>query len=74
MGWQIRLKVEDGFERAFVYGALGGIAGTLVAGMLGDWIMPFVYNVGMEGFRSASLAWLFMGALVFVAQRYKEQA
>ncbi len=72
-GWQIRAKVENGFERAFVYATLGGIAGTLAAGMLGDWIMPFVYNVGMEGFRSAVLTWLFMGALVFVAQRYKEQ-
>ena len=43
------------------------MAGTAVAGGLGDWFLPFVYNVGIFGFGSSILAWIFMGALVGVA-------
>jgi len=60
--------VPEGFARAYVYGALGGLAGTLVAGMLADWLIPFVYNVGLAGFRTSVLAWLFLGGLVAMEQ------
>jgi hypothetical protein len=33
---------------------------------LGDWLFPFFYNVGMYGFRSAVLPWIFLGALVAI--------
>jgi hypothetical protein len=32
--------------------------------MLGDWFLPFIYNVGYEGFRSSVLAWVFLGGLL----------
>jgi O-antigen ligase len=64
VGWQLRARVPDGFARAYVYGALGGLVGTLVAGLLGDWILPFVYNIGLAGFRASVLAWIFIGGLV----------
>lgn len=53
--------LEEGFDRAYVIGAIGGIAGMLVAGMLGDWLIPFVYNVGLVGFRSTVFGWIFLG-------------
>jgi len=69
-GWQARKQTENhGFEHAYVYSALGGVVGILVAGMFGDWVIPFVYNVGMEGFRASVLGWFFMGALVFLELR-----
>ncbi|GMQ79220.1 MAG: O-antigen ligase family protein [Anaerolineae bacterium] len=64
LGFQLRKRVQSGFEEAYVYGALGGLAGTLAAGMLADWFLPFVYNVGYTGFRASVLAWIFMGGLV----------
>jgi O-antigen ligase len=70
-GWRLRLQVPEGFARAYVYGALGGLAGTLVAAALGDWVLPFVYNVGLNGFRASVLAWLFLGGLVALAQIHK---
>lgn len=71
-GWRTRaLLVKKNFEYAFVYSALGGIIGILIAGMFGDWVIPFVYNVGMEGFRASVLGWFFMGALVFVELKLK---
>jgi hypothetical protein len=45
-------------------GSLGGLATMIVAGVLGDWVLPFVYNVGIVGFRSSYLGWLFLGGVV----------
>jgi len=64
VGWKLRNHFDEGFRRGYVYGALGGLAGTLAAGMLGDWFLPFVYNVGFKGFRASVLGWLFLGGLV----------
>jgi O-antigen ligase len=71
LGWDLRNKVPDGFSYAFVIGALGGLIGTLVSGMLGDWFLPFVYNVGLDGTRSSIFAWLFLGGLVALEQIYR---
>jgi O-antigen ligase len=64
--WSLFSRLPGGFERAFILGALGGLVGTLVAGMFGDWIIPFVYNIGYAGFRSSVLAWLFLGGILVV--------
>jgi O-antigen ligase len=61
---RLRTKVSDGFDRAYVYAVFGGLIGTLAAGMLADWILPFVYNITLEGMRSSVIAWLFLGGLV----------
>lgn len=69
-GWQVRKQTDyQGFEYAYINSALGGVIGILVAGMFGDWVIPFVYNVGMEGFRASVLGWFFMGAIVFLELR-----
>jgi hypothetical protein len=68
LGWRLRERAPEGFERAYVYGALGGLVGMLVAGGLVDWILPFVYNIGMAGFRSSVIGWLFLGGLVTIKQ------
>ena len=73
LGWRLRERVPDGFARAYVYGALGGLVGTLVAGMLGDWVLPFFYNIGVSGFRASMLGWLFLGGLVALEQIYSSQ-
>ncbi len=68
LGWRLRHRAPEGFPRAYVYGALGGLAGTLVAAGLGDWVVPFVYNIGYSGFRISVLGWLFLGGLVALGQ------
>jgi hypothetical protein len=45
----------------------------VVAGMLGDWVLPFFYNVGLNGFRSSMLGWLFLGGLVSIEQMVLSQ-
>jgi len=53
-----------GFGRAFAAACLGGLGGMVFAAMLGDWIFPFVYNIGLDGFRDAFLGWLMLGGIV----------
>ena len=66
IGWKLLDSAPEGFARAYVYGALGGLAGTLVAGLFADWVLPFVYNIGMSGIRSSILSWFFLGGLVVI--------
>jgi hypothetical protein len=77
LAWGL-LKIDlGGFTNAYVVGALGGLVGMLVAGMLGDWVIPFVYNVGLSGFRASVLGWIFLGGLVVIHHIYttkKKQA
>lgn len=54
-------RVPAGFAYAYVVGSLGATVGSLGAGMLGDWIIPFYYNAGILGFRSSLLMWVFLG-------------
>jgi hypothetical protein len=70
LGWRLRKRVPEGFAHAYVYGALGGLVGTLVAAALVDWVLPFVYNIGLTGFRASVLAWIFLGGLVSLEQIY----
>lgn len=74
LGWRLRTRVSPGFAEAYVYGALGGLAGTLAAGIFVDWFLPFVYNVGLDGFRGSMLPWLFLGGLVSLEQITQGQA
>jgi O-antigen ligase len=72
LGWRLAARfgenAEAGFDVGYVHGALGGLAGTLVAMMLADWFLPFVYNIGFPGFRTSALAWMFLGGLVALEQ------
>lgn len=71
LGWSLRTAVPKGsFARAYTYGALGGLVATMVTAMLGDWVIPYVYNIGVNGLRSGILSWLFLGGFVVLDQLY----
>lgn len=74
LGMRLLSRVPDGFQRAFVYGVIGGTVGTAVAGMFGDWVIPFVYNVGFAGFRASLFGWFFMGGLVALERINSEKS
>ena len=44
----------------------------LFAAMLADWIFPFVYNIGLNGFRDSFVGWMLLGGLV-VMRRTRQQ-
>jgi O-antigen ligase len=64
LGWQLRDRVTSGFAKGYVNGALGGWAAMLLVSALGDWVLPFVYNIGLSGFRVSVMGWFFLGGLV----------
>ena len=68
LAWRLLGTAQPGFERAFIVGVTGGLVGTLVAGMFGDWVIPFVYNIGLHGMRASLIGWLFLGGLVALEQ------
>jgi hypothetical protein len=74
LGWSQRDRVPEGFAKAYVIGALGGLVGMIVAGGFVDWILPFAYNIGMDGFRASILGWIFLGGVVSIEQIVKLQS
>jgi len=71
VGWRLYLMVrdeDDWFVRAYVYGVLGGFVATVMSGMLGDWVLPYVYNITIRGMRASMLPWLFLGGLLAIEQ------
>lgn len=63
-GWKQHSNMPTPFLKAFNYGALAGFVGTLFAMGLGDWHIPFVYNIGIPGFDIAVYGWLVSGAML----------
>jgi O-antigen ligase len=74
LGWKLRTRVPPGFAQAYVYGALGGWVATLASGMLVDWFLPYIYNIGLTGFRGSMLAWLSIGGLVSIEYMVRGQS
>lgn len=71
---KLRTVVQsDGFMLGYVYACIAGSVGMLIAGMLGDWVIPFVYNVGVAGFRASVIGWVFLGGLLAVRRIYSDQ-
>jgi hypothetical protein len=69
--WQ---RATPGFDVGLVSGVLAGLVGSLAACMLGDWLIPFVYNVGLPGFRSSVIFWIFLGVVVALSRIVKGSA
>ncbi len=56
-------------------GWLPGLLGVLFAGLLDDWVLPFVYNAGLYGSRDSVAGWPLLRGLVFLrATRRREAA
>lgn len=68
VGWRLYRQLPNGFARAYAAACIAGLIATMVSGMLGDWFLPFVYNIGLEGMRSSVLFWVFMGGLLMLFQ------
>lgn len=46
--------------------ASGGLIGALAGMALGDWVIPFAYNQGIDGYRYTVLSWIFLGVLISI--------
>jgi O-antigen ligase len=73
LAWNLSTRLKDGFARGYAYGVLVGVLGCLMAAFLVDWILPFAYNIGMNGIRASVLPWIFFGGLLTLEQLYSEK-
>jgi O-Antigen ligase len=73
LAWDLSLRLKDGFARGYVYGVLAGVVGCLMASFLVDWVLPFTYNIGMNGIRASVLPWIFFGGLITIEQVFLSQ-
>ena len=64
LGIRLRQRQRTGFAAGYVNGMLALGLASLALMMFADWILPFVYNVGFDGFQASVLVWLFLGGLV----------
>ncbi len=71
--WRGVHQFRAGFPRAYAYGVLGAMAGMLVAGMLGDWTIPFLYNIGARGLSATLPGWVFAGGIFALGEHLKMQ-
>ncbi|HEX5164553.1 MAG TPA: O-antigen ligase family protein [Thermomicrobiales bacterium] len=71
--WRACQRWKDGFEGGFVHATAAGFVGVIVAMALGDWLIPFVYNQGIEGFRYTVHSWVFLGFMAGLANARPEQ-
>lgn len=63
VAWRACREWRAGFSGGFSAAAAGGLIGAIVAMALGDWVIPFVYNQGIAGFRYTVHTWVFLGFL-----------
>jgi O-antigen ligase len=66
VGLRLHKRFTGGFTAGYVNGMLAAGAGALVIMALADWMLPFVYNIGFEGFQASVLVWMFLGGLVAI--------
>lgn len=60
-------RLPPGFSRAYVYGVLCGFAAMLAGSFLfADWLIPFVYNITITGFRHSVYAWILLGSVLSI--------
>lgn len=72
-GFNLHKLQLDGFSSGYINACLGGLVGMLASGMLGDWFLPYLYNIGITGFRSGVFAWIFLGGLLAIGQMVDKQ-
>jgi O-antigen ligase len=70
---QLNRRVHSGFAKAYTYGAFAAVIAMLVTGILGDWLIPFLYNITLGGFRSSVIGWTLLGALVAMKWEFPDE-
>lgn len=70
LAWKLMNQLPEGFEKGYAHGIFAGVFGSIMAAFLVDWLLPFAYNIGLDGVRASVLPWIFFGGLIAVEQMY----
>jgi len=62
---RVNRSLSPGFLKAYVLGVFAGFCAMLVGSFLfADWLIPFVYNITITGFRHSVYAWILLGSVL----------
>lgn len=70
LAYRLMNQLPEGFAKAYSYGIFASVFGSLMAAFLVDWLLPFAYNIGLDGVRASVLPWIFFGGLISIEQIY----
>jgi hypothetical protein len=63
--YRVYKRLAPGFTKAYVVGVFAGFCAMLVGSFLfADWLIPFVYNITITGFRHSVYAWILVGSVL----------
>ena len=65
-GMRLFKNLQDPFLKIFVVGIMGSFAGQLLAGLVGDYILPSYHNAGHRNFCITVYNWILIGALISI--------
>jgi O-antigen ligase len=61
-------QLRPGFERAFTIGVIAGFVAMLFNSFISaDYLLPFVYNITITGFRQSVYAWILVGGAMAIS-------
>jgi hypothetical protein len=61
-------QLRPGFERAFTIGVFAGFVAMLFNSFISaDYLLPFVYNITITGFRQSVYAWILVGGAMAIS-------
>jgi hypothetical protein len=71
---QVARRLEPGFLRAHALGVLAGFISMLAASFwFADWLIPFVYNITITGFRHSVYSWILLGSVLGIYFNMQEK-
>jgi hypothetical protein len=70
LAYRLMNQLPEGFAKAYAYGIFASVFGAMMAAFLVDWLLPFAYNIGLDGVRASVLPWIFFGGLISLEQIY----
>jgi hypothetical protein len=74
MIYQVIRGLPPGFTKAYVLGVFAGFCAMLVGSFLfADWLIPFVYNITITGFRHSVYAWILVGSVLGLYYQQREK-
>ncbi|WP_298402983.1 O-antigen ligase [uncultured Chloroflexus sp.] len=68
-GWRTIQLAPPGILRTTAIVATSGWAAAQFSMMLGDWVLPFLYNQTVGGFKYTMHSWVFVGLLISIRQK-----
>jgi hypothetical protein len=71
--FQVTRRLQPGFTKAYSYAVICGFISMCISSfVIADFLIPYVYNITITGFRHSVYSWLLLGSVIGLNQSLKE--